>query len=213
MMRDAHIELYFSPGACSRVSLIALEETGVAYSSHRVLLARSEHKAPEFLALNPKGRVPVLVLDGNVLTENVAILEFLACRYPDAGLLPRDDPWSQAQALSWLSWCASGLHPLVTRLRLPLRFCDLPNAADRVRELARSELSAQLAIAEQRLSQRRWLLGDAWSIVDAYLVWVWGRAPESGIDPARFPQLCAHERRLLERPAVQRALRRELTPD
>lgn len=209
MQADPPIGLYFSPGACSRVSLIALEEVGVRYTARQVLLAGGDHKTVDFRTLNPKGKIPVLVIGDQVLTENVAILTFLSRRYPRACLLPHADLWEEAEALSLLAWCASGLHPLMTRLRLPRRFCDLPGVAERVQELAREEMTVQLGVAEQRLSQHPWMLGATWSIVDAYLLWVWARCPEAGINAADFPCLCGHEKRSMDRPAVQRAIQRE----
>jgi len=207
----ASLVLFFSPGSCSRVSMVALEETGVDYAIQRVSLANGEQLRPEFRTVNPKGKVPALLVDNRVLTENVAILTFLARRHPEAGLLPTADPWQEAEALSLLSWCASGLHPLVTRLRLPQRFCDLPGSIDRVRELAREEMIGQLSVAEERLSLQPWMLGQAWSIADTYLAWVWGRCPESGIDAERFPHLCRHHDKTMTRPAAQQAIRREAT--
>jgi glutathione S-transferase len=207
----ASLVLFFSPGSCSRVSMVALEEAGVDYTTRRVLLADGEQRGPDFRAVNPKGKVPALLVDSRVLTENVAILTFLARRHPEADLLPTADPWQEAEALSLLGWCASGLHPLVTRLRLPQRFCDLPGSVDRVRELAREEMIGQLSVAEERLSRQPWMLGRAWSIADTYLAWAWGRCPESGIDAARFPHLCRHHDNTMTRPAAQRAIRREAT--
>ncbi len=209
----AEFELHHSPGACSRVSLIALEEAGVAVTLHRVSLRDGDQRTPAFRRLNPKGKVPVLLTGGRVLTETVAILAFLAQRFPEARLLPVGDlagnPWASAQALSLLSWCSSGLHPLVTRLRLPQRFCDRPDAPARVMELARLEMAEQLAVAEGYLAERPWILGAAWSAADAYLFWIWGRCIEAGFDPVAHPRLADHARRMHQRPAVQRALRRE----
>ena len=212
VLARSSLQLYFSPGSCSRVSLIALEEAGVEYAGHQVLLSSGEQHAAAFRALNPKGRVPVLVVGDQVLSETVAIVSFLAWRFPQADLLPRDDPWAEAQALSFLAWCASTLHPLLTRLRLPQRFCDRPDSAGRVRDLAREEMVAQLTLVEELLSQRTWMLGSAWSIVDAYVFWVWARCPESGIDASLFPCLSAHGQRSMARPAVQRAIARETRP-
>lgn len=211
------LTLHFSPGACSRVSLIALEETGAPYRAQPVLLARGEHRTPDFLRINPKGRVPVLQTGQGVLTETVAILAWLAQRFPAAGLLPVSDPWAQAQALSLLSWCASGLHPLIFRTRMPQRVCDLPEGAGRVRalaceELACEELAAQLQVAEARLVSQPWLAGVQWSVADAYLFWAWGRACDAGLSPDSFPRLSVHAQRMALRPSVQRALLREATP-
>ena len=109
------LTLYFAPDSCSRVPLIALEEIGCPYDLHVVAFARGEHRSPGFLALNPKGKVPTLVVDGRPLSENVAILGWLATRFPEAALLPpSDDPWDRAQVTADLAFCASGLHPMVT---------------------------------------------------------------------------------------------------
>lgn len=207
------IQLFYSPGACSRVSMIALEEVGVEYVAHRVLLAAGEQKHPGFLSLSQKGKVPIMMVDGRVLTENVAILTYLGQRYPQAGLIPQDDPWETAVCISWLAWCASTLHPLMTRLRFPQRYCDFPEGEERVRELARNEMISQLAVAEAMLSKNTWLLGSTWSVADAYLVWIWARCPEVGVSSEAFPNLSTHEEQTMARPAVRRALVRESSPD
>ena len=206
---DAPLMLYFSPGACSRVTLIALEEAGAAYVTRPVGLARGENDAPAYRALNPKGKVPLLRTPHGLLSENVAILGYLAERHPEAGLLPAGDAWARAQALSVLAWCASGLHPLIFRARRPQRVCDLPEALPRVQALAKVELAQQLAIAETRLQAMAWLLGNAWSVADAYLFWIWGRAVDVGIEAREFPALTAHSACVLDRPATRRALARE----
>ncbi|MBK9351808.1 MAG: glutathione S-transferase family protein [Sulfuritalea sp.] len=155
--------------------MIALEETGIAYAAMPVILANGEQLTDAYRKLNPKGKVPALRVGDHILTETIAILDYLAKLYPKAALLPIGDPLVEATALATLAWCASGLHPLVTRLRLPQKFCDHPGTADRVRELARNELAAQLGIADERPAHQDWLPGRHWSIADTYLAWVWGR--------------------------------------
>src|ERR1043166_1124017 len=105
------LTLYFAPGASSRAGHIALHEIGVPFEARPMSFTNNDMRAPEFLALNPEGKVPVLVIDGRPLSEVAAILFYLARRFPDANLLPRDDPEAEAQALSWMSFCASSLHP------------------------------------------------------------------------------------------------------
>lgn len=204
-MTTPSIEMYFSPGACSLVSLIALEEAGAAYTAHPVLLSRGEHKKPAYQALNPKGKVPLLILDGQPLTENVAILVALSKRYPKAGLLPTHDLMAEMQALSMLVWCASGLHPYITRLCMPQFICDVASAAPRIQEMGADMLSKNLSILESQLVDRDWFLQD-WSAVDAYVFWVWRRIQGAPIDTAAFTNLAAHYQRMLSRPSVKRAL-------
>ena len=202
------IELYFSPGACSLVSLIALEEAALVYTPHRVLLSRGEHKKPDYLARNPKGKVPLLVVDGQQITENVAILTALSKLYPEGGLLPKQDVMAEVQALSMLAWCASGLHPYVTRLCMPQFICDDASAAPRIQAMAAEMLSKNLALIDNQLRGRDWFLGD-WSAVDAYLFWVWRRIQGAPIDTTALLNLAAHYQRMLGRPSVLRALATE----
>ncbi|CAN5436635.1 glutathione S-transferase family protein [soil metagenome] len=204
------LALYFSPGACSRVSIIALEEAGAEVSLRKVALAENANKSAEYLAINPKGKVPALIVDGRVLTENVAILTYLDSRFPYAKLLPGStDPLVRSETLSTLAWIASGLHPMVTRIRRATRFCDLPGADKRVPELARVDLAEQLHVAEDRLSKHDWILGDEWSIADAYLHWIWSRATDDQFDKSPFPKLVAFAARMDARPSVVKALERE----
>jgi glutathione S-transferase len=204
------IVLHFAPGSCARVPLIALEEAGASFETRLVAYLAGDHRKPEFLALNPSGKVPVLEIDGEALTQNSAILTYLARRYPAAGLLPyAGEPLAAAQVLSQLVWFSADLHPLVTRIRMPQFFCDLPGGPERVREMGCAGMAFQLAPLERALGKAPWVLGSAWSVLDAYLFWVWFRITGAGFDGAPFPNIAAHFERMGERPAVGRALARE----
>lgn len=202
------LELFFAPGACSRVPLIALEQLGVPFETRLLAFMKGEHRAPDYLALNPAGKIPTLVADGRPIAQNVAIQVFLARSFPDARLLPfSGDPLLEARILSQLVWFSADLHPLVTRIRLPSFACD--TAPDRVKELAMIAMTGQLKQMEQSLQTQEWVIGDEWSTLDAYLYWVWFRITGAGFDPAPFSNISAHAARMEERPAVQRALARE----
>lgn len=203
------LALYFAPDTCARVSMIALEEVGLPYEARLISFVRGDHRSPEFLRLNPGGKVPVLLVNGKPLTENVAILSWLHAQYPEAGLLPKvEDRLEAFQQLSDLAWCASGLHPLVTRMRIPQFFCTLPEARDNVHALAKDAISEQLSWIERKLENAPWWYGNQWSIVDAYINWIWFRVTGCGINAADFPKLDDHNRRLIERPSVKRVLDR-----
>jgi glutathione S-transferase len=205
-----NMTLYFAPGTCARVPLIALEETGAAFDTRVIAFMRGDHRAPDFLAHNPAGKVPVLIAGDATLTQNIAILTWLARRFPAARLLPpADDPASVTALLSRLAWFSADLHPLVTRIRMPQLICDQPAAIPRVREMACEAMKFQLAGMEALLLLQPWVLGSDWSVLDGYLYWVWFRITGAGFDAAPFPAIAAHARRMEERPAVQRALRRE----
>ncbi|MGZ8311142.1 MAG: glutathione S-transferase family protein [Allosphingosinicella sp.] len=204
------LKLYFAPGACSRVSLIALEEIGTSYEAQLVAFMKGEHRSPEYLALNPAGKVPLLVADGRPLAQNAAILTFLARRFPEAELLPfSGDPYADAQLLSQLVWCSSDLHPIVTRIRLPFFFCDLPDGPEQVKAKAEEAMRVQLAPLERRLGEQPWFLGDYFSALDAYVYWVWFRITGAGFDGSSFPNIEAHRRRMEDRTSVQRVIARE----
>lgn len=203
------LTLCYAPGTCARVALIALEEAGVTFDARVVKFAKAEHRSPEYLALNPAGKVPCLLVDGEPLTENVAILTWLARAYPQASLLPLNgDPWHDAQLLAQLVWCASTLHPLVTRIRIPSFFCDIPGGPERVYAMGTQAMRQHIAPAERRLASQPWML-DRWSVLDAYVFWVWFRITGAGFDDGDFPNLADHYRRMHDRASVQAALARE----
>ena len=183
------LTLYFAPGSCSRVPLIALEEIGVSFESRVVAFMAREHRSPDYLALNPAGKVPTLIVDGRAIAQNAAIQLFLARSFPQAGLLPlTGDAYEDSAVISRLAWFSSDLHPLVTRIRMPHFFCDGPGGPERVRELGIAAMAAQLAPLDAILNNQRWVLGQSWSVLDAYLYWVWFRITGAGfVQP--FPHI------------------------
>ncbi len=203
------ITIYFAPDTCARVSMIALEKTNHPYRAELVRFMAGQHRSPDFLALNPSGRVPTLVVDGRPLTENVAILRWLADRFPEAGLMPAStDPFERAVHLSDLAFCAATLHPIVTRLRFPIFFAKQPEALPGVFALAEEAMRRVLLPVERRLGVAKWWYGEDWSVVDAYVNWVWFRISGTAFATADFPNLQRHQDDLMLRPAVQRALAR-----
>ena len=179
------LTLYFAPGSSSMAVHIALHEIGVAFEGKPMSFKKNDMRSPEYLALNPEGKVPTLVIDGQPLTEVAAILFYLARRFPEAGLLPRDDIEPAARALSWMSFAASTLHPA--------RRHGLDHARD------------VWGIADRRLGNG-WALGR-YSIADIHLFRLYWRLANS-LKPApeTFPNLTAHYARMMARLAVQRTI-------
>ena len=203
------IDLYWSPGSCARVPFIALEHVGAAYGLHVLNRYVGDHQRAEYRAINLKEKVPAIVLDGWAITENPVIQIVLARTFPDAGLLPTGDDRVDTEAMSMMAWFASGIQPAVARQRFPGAFSDGDEAGlERIRMAARKELEKAFAILEQRLADSEWLFGE-WSIIDAYMLWLWFRAVGSGMDPTPFPRCASHARRNEARPAVIRVLDRE----
>ncbi len=178
------LTLFFAPGSSSMAPHIALHEIGAAFESRPVSFARRTQLQPEYLALNPEGKVPTLLIDGRPLTEVAAILFYLAKRFPEAGLLPVDGLEGEAQAISWMSFLAATVHPS--------------------RALGAERAAKAYGIADQRLGARDWALGR-YSIVDIHLFRLYWRFANSlKPAPGSFPNLQAHFDRMMQRPAVQR---------
>lgn len=202
------ITLFAAPGACSRVPLISLEEAGAEFDVHLVRLWQQEHKTPEYRAMNPASKVPVLRTDDGVLTQNVAIARYLGAKFP--GLLPQaKTPIDDARITADLAFCADTLHPLVTRIRMPMFMVDGAEAQASVREKAIAGMEQMAQVVEDKLAQGPWWYGDDWSIVDAYLFWVWFRIGGTGFPQEKFPNWGKHAEAMNARPAVQRALARD----
>ena len=201
--------LYAAPGSCSRVPCIALEEIGLPFEYRPVVFMKGEHKAPDYKRLNPKGKVPCLVIDGEPLTENVAILSYVNKQFPEAGLLPQAaNDLEQTRQLADLCFCAATLHPLVTRIRMP-QFFAAPDAARSVFEAGCEAMHEYFQLIEQRLAGNSWWYGDIWSVMDGYLNWIFWRVDGANFPTSGYPRFCDHAMRVEQRPAVQRALARE----
>lgn len=206
-MAAKDVTLHWYPATCARVTLTALEEIGAPFTVEVVNKAKGENDGEAYRRLNPKGKVPTLIVDGRVLTETPAILVYLDRQHPEAGLLPKDeDTW--LEALSLMSWFAGGIHPVIARSRFPMNFAEDPRCFTGIRDLAVGQLAELFQILEARLADRSWLLGE-WSIADAYMSWLWFRATGSGMDEAPLPRCVAHYAENGTRPSLQRAVDRE----
>jgi glutathione S-transferase len=193
--------LYYAPNACSLVPYVTLTEAGAPFEVHPLNFRKSQHMAPEYLRLNPKHKVPVLVIDGAPLTENVAIQIWIARHFPAARLLP-SDPMQELHAISLLAWCASGIHPFLSRINSPPRVCDLPGAEASVRRLAQQQLFENYQIADDKLAGREWFF-DHFTAVDAHFLLVFStRHP---IQSRSFPIQELHRAFRADAAAAQRA--------
>ncbi len=203
------IVLYHTPGACSRVSMNALEEIGLSFEDRALDLAKGEQRDPAYLAINPQGKIPALVVDGQILTENAAILLFLHRLHPDARLLPASgNMLADAKAVSDLIWCTSTVHPVVRSIRMPMRWTEGDPAPVYAR--GKAMFAPIVASMAARLSAGEWWLGDQWSIIDVYLYWNYETARSGGFDLSPFPVLADHAARVRARLSFQRALAREV---
>lgn len=201
--------LYYSPSTAALVVHWLLIELDVPHTLHALDFERREHKAPEYLALNPAGVVPTLVLDGQVLTEAAAIVLHLADRYPDAGLAPAPGSPARADYYRWMFYCANTLQPAYRAWFYPHEPAGAAHA-EAAREQARLRLKdAWHQVAEHLQYHGPYLLGDAVSAADFMLTMMmrWSRNMPRPSDT--WPALHAHARRMKARPAFQETYRRE----
>lgn len=200
--------IFHAHTACSRVTLTALEQCGIDYEDRLLVMQKGEHKSPDFLALNPDGKVPTMVVNGRSLSENGAILTWLHATWPDAGLFPKaTDEWERAQHISDLLWLSSGWHPYVRANKVP--FLWTTGDVEPVRERGRELLDGVVAQLEERLADRPWFYGEEWSIIDTYLWWAYINAEFGGYSIEAFPRVQEHRKRNEAHPALERALARE----
>lgn len=207
------IELYFAPGACSFVPHVGLEivraKTGEPFETHLIKLHKSENRAPEYLAMNPNGEVPVLKVDGRPLTQILAMVQYLDERFPQAGLLPVD-AWDRALALATLAWINNTVHPTFTHVFMPHKYTDDKAAQEQIRAQGKQNYRRLLT----RLQDEMAAGGPVWgqsqaSIHDAYAFTLLRWAGFAGIDPDTLPGLRAHVERKMQDEAFAAALARE----
>lgn len=207
------LKLYYSPGACSLVPHIALEEAGAGFEPVRVTIAQGENLKPEYLAINPHARVPALATDRGIITENVAVLNFIADLFGAEGSVPRGDPHAAARCNELLGWFSSSVHIAFAQIWRAVRFTDDSSVHEAIQQGGRKVLAAQFQEIEG-LCGDDWLVPGRFTAADSYVFtfFRWGR--RIGMDMSAYPRWAALSARMLDRPAVQRALAREgLRPD
>lgn len=206
------LTLYMMAGACSMAPHVALEEVGATYRTQSIDLAKGEQRAEAYLKLNPKGKVPALQLeDGSVLTENVAILTYLARRFPQAKLLPTD-PQAEAKCLSLLAWLSNSVHAMFSPMVRPERVAADPAAHASVKETARATFEANLREIDRQLAGRQWLAAGQYTVCDIYALvfFTWGG--RFGFPVQELANYRAMVQRAIARPAVRRAFEKEQNP-
>ena len=203
------IKLFYAPNTCSLAPHIALEEAGAAYTTVRVDFASNGQRQPEYLAVNPKGRVPALVTDSGTLTETPAILAFIAQSFPKAGLAPFDDPFAFAQVQAFNSYLCSTVHVAHAHRMRGNRWADDPAAIAEMKRKVPQSVGAAYDLIEHGMLKGPWVMGDTYSICDPYLFTVSEWLEGGGVDLSRLPKVIAHRNRMSERAAVRKAIAEE----
>lgn len=205
------LTLYGAPGACSVIPHIALEEAAADYAIHFVDYAGGENHTSDFLRISPLGRVPVLMTEDGPLTENPAILSYIAMRHPNAGLAPLDDPFAFSRVLAFNLFIASNIHVAFRQISFPDTYADGELAATALRAKVPELADRYFAVIERSLADGRpFVHGDAFTTSDIYL-FVYANYLRFGDrgDVSRLPSIMAHRARIRVRPAIGRALEAE----
>jgi glutathione S-transferase len=195
--------LYYWPGASSVVPHVVLEEIGTQYERQLVNLAQGEHKGGAYLRINPHGKVPALAVHGTVLTENVAILTYLARQFPEAPLLPQGTI-EEARCTSMMVWFASAVHPTFAHIIRPERFASDPTAHASLKDTAREGFWQNCKEINRLLEDKTWTLGAQYTVCDPYALFFHDLGSRIKLPVHELPAYTAFSKRTLERPAVSR---------
>ncbi|RPI45655.1 MAG: glutathione S-transferase family protein [Betaproteobacteria bacterium] len=200
------LTLYYARGTCALASHIGLEEAGAAYDAVRLDFSQGDQRKPEYLAVNPKARVPALVTDRGVLTETPAILVYIAQSFPAAKLAPIDDPFALAQAQAFNSYLCSTVHVAHAHRPRGSRWADDPAALEAMKRKVPQNMTECFELIERTMFVGPWVMGETYSICDPYLFTVAGWLEADGVDMARLPKTLAHRAQMMARPAVAKVV-------
>jgi glutathione S-transferase len=197
------MKLYFTPGACSLAAHISLQESGVPYVIERVdLKSKKTACGDDFMTINPKGYVPALQFEKGVLTENVAVLQYIADLKPASHLAPGKESFERYRLVEWLGFISTEVHK-------GFKAFFTPDASEQEKSRAVEKLKQRLDYIEQRFNGNPFLMGDQFTVADAYLYTVLSWLPKAGIDLAQWPKTKRYHKLIGERSAVQEAQKAE----
>ncbi|MEA2936426.1 MAG: glutathione S-transferase [Variibacter sp.] len=204
--------LYYAPDTCALASHIALEEAGARYDLVRVDFSKQEQRGPDYVRVNPKARVPTLVTPQGKLTETPAILAFIAQSFPQARLAPVGDPFAFAAVQAFNSYLCSTVHVAHAHRMRGYRWADEPEAIAAMQRKVPQSVGECFSLIDREMIHGPWVMGDTYTICDAYLFTLAQWLPADGVNREKLPRIAEHFRRVGERPAVKRALAAELQP-
>jgi len=202
--------LYYAPDTCALATHIALKDAGAEYDLRRIEFKKQEQRALDYLAINPKGRVPALACTQGILTETPAMLAYVAQLHPEAHLAPLDDPFAFAQLQAFNSYICSSLHVAHAHRMRGDRWVDDEEAITAMQRKVPVSVGACYAYIEEHEFAGPFVMGESYTIADPYLFTLFQWIEEDGVDPTEFPKIVAHRKMMLQRKPVQTALREEL---
>lgn len=206
------LKFFYAPNTCSLASHIALQDAGAAYQTVRLDLLANDQRKPEYLAINPKGRVPALVTDRGTLTETPAILAYIAQTFPQSHLAPLEDAFAFARVQAFNSYLCSTVHVAHAHRMRGYRWVDANDAAAiaAMQKKAPQSVTECFDTIEREMFVGPWVTGDSYTICDPYLFTLAQWLEGDGVDPTSFRKVWDHRQRMSERPSVTAALAEEL---
>ena len=205
------LKFFYAPNSCALATHIVLEEAGAEYESVRVNFAGGEQRKPEYLAINPKGRVPALVTDRGILTETPALLLYVAQTHRAPPLAPFDDEFALAEVQAFNSYLCSTVHVAHAHRMRGYRWADDAEAIEAMKRKVPQSVGEAFALIEREMFRGPWVMGERYTICDPYLFTLAQWLELDGVDPRALPKIADHRRRVSERPAVKRAIADELS--
>jgi glutathione S-transferase len=202
-------KLYYAPATCALASHITLAEAGADYATEKIDFKVNQQNSPDYLKINPKGRVPALVTDRGILTETPAMLAYIAQSFPQAGLAPLDDPFAFAQVQSFNSYLCATLHVAHAHKLRGARWATEESSFADMKRMIPKSVGACFALIERNMLRGPWVMGESYTICDPYLYTVALWLEGDGVDLASLPKVADHRKRMSERPAVQKVLAEE----
>jgi glutathione S-transferase len=200
------LKLYYAPGTCAMATHLALEYAGADYEAVRLDFSKSEQRSPDYLKLNPKGRVPAIVTERGVLTETPALLQYVAQAYPKAQLAPLDDPWLLAKANEFNSYLCSTVHVNHAHKGRGYRWADDTAAHEAMKAKVAQNMGDCFELIEREMLRGPFVLGERLSTCDFYLFTIVQWLPGDGVDAARYPRVEQIAKAVKELPSTQRVL-------
>ena len=207
------LKLYYAAHTCSLATHITLEEVGADYSAVRIDFAKAQQQSPDYLKINPKGRVPALVIDRGILTETPAMLAFVAQSFPAANLALMDDAFAFAEVQAFNAYLCSSLHVAHAHRMRGHRWVDAEDAASiaAMQRKVPQSVTAGFELIEHHVLKGPWVMGERYTICDPYLFTLAQWLEADGVEPARIPKVIDHRRRVGERAATRKAIAEELS--
>lgn len=210
--RKGETILFYSPGACSLAPHIALEETGRPFRPIETLLGKQQHLTPDYLAINPRGKVPSLVTpDGQVITENTAILAYIGLINPELRMFPTDVV-EQMQCIAQMAWFSNTPHIFQKAKFRPYHFADEEEVHDAIRTKAAARYWESMVEIDRLIADHHWIMGEQYTVVDPYALVFYGWGTSNGLPMETLGHFTRHKNQMLERTAVRTVLEREMNP-